>query len=72
MVQGTGSIPVRGTHAIPHELTRLENDMVLSTSDFFALMIALMSVNLVLIIAFRRVYVLERRLRKIQGYYDAR
>jgi hypothetical protein len=72
MVQGTGSIPVRGTHANPHELTRLETDMVLSTSDFFALMIALMSVNLVLIIAFRRVYVLERRLRKIQGYYDAR
>jgi hypothetical protein len=72
MVQGMGSSPVRGTHAIPHELTRLETDMVLSTSDFFALMIALMSVNLVLIIAFRRVYVLERRLRKIQGYYDAR
>jgi len=36
--------------------------MVLSTSDMFALMIALLSVNMVLVIAFRRVYVLERRL----------
>ena len=46
--------------------------MVLSASDLFAFMIALMSVNLVLIIAFRRVYVLERRLRRYEGYYDAR
>lgn len=41
--------------------------MVLSTSDLFALMLALGSVNLVLVIAMRRVYVLERRLRKLQG-----
>jgi hypothetical protein len=41
--------------------------MVLSTSDLFALMLALSSVNLVLVIAMRRVYVLERRLRKLQG-----
>jgi hypothetical protein len=46
--------------------------MVLSASDLFAFTIALMSVNLVLIIAFRRVYVLERRLRRYEGYYDAR
>lgn len=46
--------------------------MMLSASDLFAVMIALMSVNLLLIIAFRRVYVLERRLRRYQGYYDAR
>lgn len=62
----------RGTHAIPHEPTRLETDMQLSASDLFAVMIALLSVNLVLIIAFRRVYVLERRLRRYEGYYDAR
>ena len=47
-------------------------DMTLSTSDMFALMIALLSVNMVLLIAFRRVYVLERRLRRYEGYYDAR
>lgn len=41
--------------------------MVLSTSDLFALMLALGSVNLVLVIAMRRVYVLERRLRRLQG-----
>jgi hypothetical protein len=41
--------------------------MTLSTSDLFALLLALSSVNLVLVIAMRRVYVLERRLRKLQG-----
>jgi hypothetical protein len=46
--------------------------MQLSASDLFAVMIALASVNFVLIIAFRRVYVLERKLRRYQGYYDAR
>jgi hypothetical protein len=46
--------------------------MVLSTSDMLALLIALLSVNTVLIVAFRRVYVLERRLRRYKGYYDAR
>jgi hypothetical protein len=46
--------------------------MQLSASDLFAVMIALMSVNLVLIVAFRRVYVLERKLRRYEGYYDAR
>jgi hypothetical protein len=45
---------------------------MLSASDLFAVTIALLSVNLVLIIAFRRVYVLERRLRRYEGYYDAR
>jgi len=46
--------------------------MTLSSSDMFALLIALLSVNIVLVIAFRRVYVLERRLRRYEGYYDAR
>jgi hypothetical protein len=52
--------------------TKERLDMTLSTSDMFALMIALLSVNMVLLIAFRRVYVLERRLRRYEGYYDAR
>ena len=55
-----------------YELTRMENEMMLSTSDLFAVMIALLSVNLLLIVAFRRVYVLERKLRRYEGYYDAR
>lgn len=46
--------------------------MTLSASDLFALLIALLSVNTLLIVAFRRVYVLERRLRRYEGYYDAR
>ena len=46
--------------------------MTLSTSDMFALLIALLSVNMVLLVAFRRVYVLERRLQRYKGYYDAR
>jgi hypothetical protein len=46
--------------------------MTLSTSDMFALMIALLSVNMVLLVAFRRVYVLERRLKRYEGHYDAR
>ncbi len=53
-----------------HNRERL--DMTLSTGDMFAVMIALLSVNMVLLIAFRRVYVLERRLRRYEGYYDAR
>jgi hypothetical protein len=52
--------------------TRERLDMTLSTSDMFAVMIALLSVNMVLLVAFRRVYVLERRLRRYEGYYDAR
>lgn len=46
--------------------------MVLSNGDLLAIMIALFSCNFALIIAFRRVYVLERKLRRVQGYYDAR
>jgi len=46
--------------------------MVLSMGDMLALLIALVSVNMVLLVAFRRVYVLERRLRRYEGYYDAR
>jgi hypothetical protein len=46
--------------------------MMLSASDLFAVTIALLSVNLLLIVAFRRVYVLERRLRRYEGYYEAR
>ena len=47
-------------------------DMTLSTGDMFAVMIALLSVNMVLLVAFRRVYVLERRLKRYEGYYEAR
>jgi hypothetical protein len=46
--------------------------MQLSASDLFALIIAIGSLNTILIIAFRRLYVLERRLRRYEGYYDAR
>lgn len=42
--------------------------MTLSTSDLFALMIALTSVNVILVLAFRRIYVLEKRLAKLRGY----
>ena len=52
--------------------TRERLDMVLSMGDMLALLIALVSVNMVLLVAFRRVYVLERRLRRYEGYYDAR
>lgn len=52
--------------------TRERLDMVLSMGDMLAVMIALLSVNMVLLVAFRRVYVLERRLRRYEGYYDAR
>jgi hypothetical protein len=47
-------------------------DMTLSTSDLFAVVLALALANTMLVIAFRRVYVLERRLRRYEGYYDAR
>ena len=46
--------------------------MVLSNGDLFALLIALLSCNTALILAFRRVYVLERKVRRLSGYYDAR
>jgi len=46
--------------------------MTLSTSDLIAVVIALALANTMLVIAFRRVYVLERRLSRYKGYYDAR
>jgi len=46
--------------------------MVLSTSDLIAVVIALALANTMLVIAFRRVYVLERKMRRYEGYYDAR
>jgi hypothetical protein len=46
--------------------------MVLSAGDMLAVMIALSTSSLMLVVAFRRVYVLERRLRRYEGYYDAR
>jgi hypothetical protein len=46
--------------------------MVLSTSDLIAVVIALALANTMLVIAFRRVYVLERKVRRYEGYYDAR
>ena len=42
--------------------------MHLSTSDLLAVILALALANTMLVIAFRRVYVLERRLRRYQGY----
>jgi hypothetical protein len=54
------------------DYTNWYDAFVAQPSDMFALMIALLSVNLVLLVAFRRVYVLERRLRRYEGYYDAR
>ena len=46
--------------------------MQLQATDLFALIIAIGSLNTILIIAFRRVYVLERRLRRYERYYEAR
>jgi hypothetical protein len=46
--------------------------MQLSTNDLLAVVIALALANTLLIVAFRRVYVLERRLRRFEGYYDGR
>ena len=46
--------------------------MVLSAGDMLAVMIALSTSGFMLVVAFRRVYVLERRLRRYEGYYDAR
>ena len=40
--------------------------MYLQTSDLFALLIALFGVNTVLILAFRRVYVLEKQIIKLR------
>jgi len=42
--------------------------MTLSTSDIFALLLVLGASNLVLALAMRRVYVLEKRLAKLRGY----
>ena len=42
--------------------------MTLSTSDLFAIMLVLVTSNLVLILAMRRVYILEKRLSKLRGY----
>ena len=46
--------------------------MQLSVNDILAVVIALASANTLLVIVFRRLYVLERRLRRYEGYYDAR
>jgi hypothetical protein len=40
--------------------------MYLQTSDLFALTIALFAVNVVLVLAFRRVYVLEKQVTKLR------
>ena len=40
--------------------------MYLQTSDVFALTLALFAVNVVLILAFRRVYVLEKQVNKLR------
>ena len=40
--------------------------MYLQTSDVFALTLALFAVNVVLVLAFRRVYVLEKQINKLR------
>lgn len=40
--------------------------MYLQTSDVFALTLALFAVNVVLVLAFRRVYVLEKQVIKLR------
>ena len=40
--------------------------MYLQTSDVFALTLALFAVNVVLVLAFRRVYVLEKQIIKLR------
>lgn len=40
--------------------------MYLQTSDVFAVTLALFAVNIVLVLAFRRVYVLEKQLVKLR------
>jgi len=40
--------------------------MYLQTSDLFALTIALFAVNVTLVLAFRRVYVLEKQVIKLR------
>jgi hypothetical protein len=40
--------------------------MYLQTSDVFALTLALFAVNVVLVLAFRRVYVLEKQVNKLR------
>jgi hypothetical protein len=40
--------------------------MVLTTGDLFALVIALFAVNVVIVLAFRRVYVLEKQVLKLR------
>jgi hypothetical protein len=42
--------------------------MQLSVNDLLAVVIALALANTLLVVAFRRVYVLERRLRRLQGH----
>ena len=41
-------------------------EMYLQTSDLFALTIALFAVNVVLVLSFRRVYVLEKQIVKLR------
>jgi hypothetical protein len=45
--------------------------MQLSVNDLLAVVIALALANTLLVVAFRRVYVLERRLRRYKGYSTA-
>ena len=40
--------------------------MYLQTSDVFAIILALFAVNVVLVLAFRRVYVLEKQVLKLR------
>lgn len=56
-----------GRHAtVGDSDTQIGNEMVLSHGDMFALLIALFGVNVVLILAFRRVAVLEKQVIKLR------
>jgi hypothetical protein len=46
--------------------TQIGNIMVLSNGDMFALLIALFTLNTVLVLAFRRVAVLEKQVIKLR------
>jgi hypothetical protein len=44
--------------------------MQLSTNDLLAVVIALASANTLLVVVMRRLYVVERRLRRHERFYD--
>jgi hypothetical protein len=56
-----------GRHAIVGKSdTQIGTTMELSTGDMFAVTLALVAVNTVLVLAFRRIYVLEKQVIKLR------